>query len=188
MLTPGHAILNSVLLRKKEKNPPYLYIVWGAVAPDLSMLVFFLWNRFVAGYSARYIFEDLYFNSGWAGFIDVFHSFPLLGAVAIFCYLKKLRRSFYFFLSMFVHSLFDFPLHNTDAHRHFFPFSNYKFRSPLSYWDPAHYGSIMAISECLLILVLSFYLWRKISSKTGRLMIFLADIFYVFSIVSHSMR
>ena len=44
----------------------------------------------------------------------------------------------------------DFLLHHNDGHRHFLPFSDFRFVSPVSYWDPRHYGGIVAPLEALL--------------------------------------
>ena len=56
----------------------------------------------------------------------------------------------------------DFFLHNEDARRQFWPLSDYVFRSPVSYWDPARYGQIVAPIEVALVLVLTLLLlWRQ---------------------------
>ena len=47
-----------------------------------------------------------------------------------------------FAASGLAHIACDFFLHHTDAHRQFWPFSDWRFRSPLSYWDSAHYGRV----------------------------------------------
>lgn len=46
----------------------------------------------------------------------------------------------YWFLSMFLHSIADFLLHHDDAHSSLVPFTNWKFQSPVSYYDTRHYG------------------------------------------------
>ena len=40
------------------------------------------------------------------------------------------------FSAALVHLTLDFPLHNDDARAHFWPLTNWKFTSPVSYWDP----------------------------------------------------
>lgn len=187
MLTPGHAILNCAILSETRKKAPFTPIIWGAIVPDLSMLFFFLWNRFVLGIPSKIIFGTLYFTPEWMAFFDVFHSFPLIGAALVISRIKKLRRTTYFFASMFLHSLFDLPLHNSDAHRHFFPLSLYKFNSPFSYWDPKHYGSIMTIVELILVVILSIRLWPKVHSRVGHGLIVLVNILYITSALFHKM-
>jgi hypothetical protein len=46
----------------------------------------------------------------------------------------------------------DLPLHHEDAHRHFLPFTNWRFISPVSYWDPEYHGRIIAVIEILFTL------------------------------------
>jgi hypothetical protein len=62
------------------------------------------------------------------------------------------------FASLLLHTVGDFLLHHTDAHRHFFPFSDWKFYSPISYWDPSHFGAAAAVIEGLVVLAGSLYL------------------------------
>ena len=69
---------------------------------------------------------------------------------------------------MLLHSAFDLPLHHDDAHRHFFPLSDVRFASPLSYWDPAHYGNPMALLELGLVCGASIWLWARFPSRPAR--------------------
>jgi hypothetical protein len=62
----------------------------------------------------------------------------------------------------------DFPVHVDDAHRHFFPLSNFRFRSAVSYWDPNHYGAIAATCEAVMGIALSIWLLRKFNSWIAR--------------------
>ncbi|MEO0497657.1 MAG: hypothetical protein AAF141_09845, partial [Pseudomonadota bacterium] len=49
--------------------------------------------------------------------------------------------------------------------------SDWRFRSPVSYWDPAHYGNIWAPIEGALGLVLAIILFRRFKSVVARAMI-----------------
>ncbi|MDQ6971679.1 MAG: hypothetical protein Q9M30_03440 [Mariprofundaceae bacterium] len=65
---------------------------------------------------------------------------------------------------MFLHSCFDFPLHHNDAHHHFYPLSMWQFHSPVSYWDPAHYGGIAGPVELMVVLAGGAWLLRTTGS------------------------
>jgi hypothetical protein len=82
-------------------------------------------------------------------------------------------------LSLVCHSLLDFPVHHDDAHRHFFPFSNYRFFSPFSYWDPNHYGRIVALIEMTLVLGVTplVFSWLHFSWTKG--IVLAIDLFYL---------
>jgi len=47
---------------------------------------------------------------------------------------------------------------------HFFPFSDYQFISPISYWDPAHFGLWISALEVALMVMGSTYLLRHSES------------------------
>ena len=83
-------------------------------------------------------------------------------------------------LSMVGHSLLDLPVHNDDAHRHFFPFSNYRFISPFSYWDPNHYGRIVAFVEMALVLAVNPIALSLLNSPWTKGIVIAIDLFYLF--------
>jgi hypothetical protein len=67
-----------------------------------------------------------------------------------------------FFSSMLLHVFGDLPLHHDDAHRHFFPFSDWRFVSPVSYWDPAHHGQWAGLIELTgVVAAATFMYWRR---------------------------
>jgi len=73
--------------------------------------------------------------------------------------------------SAILHGLEDLPLHNDDAHRHFFPFSNWRFQSPFSYWDSDYYGNIIGSLEAIAVLIICFFLLRRYPSTRSRILI-----------------
>ncbi|MDE2663045.1 MAG: hypothetical protein OXI39_08585 [Gemmatimonadota bacterium] len=206
MTTPAHAALSLIVLGRSERNA--LPAALGAVAPDLPMLVFYLWERLARGVSEGRIWSERYFDPGWQVVFDIPSSIPLL--VLALCILLMLigRRSTaggiptagaiapagvaatppsarltawaLFVASMILHALGDLPLHREDAHRHFFPFSDWRFTSPVSYWDPAHYGGYAAIGEVLLVLAVSVFLFRAYRGRGRWIVAGVAGVYALF--------
>jgi len=161
--TPAHAIVNLFLFRKTDRETHPVAIVAGALLPDVPMFLFYAWAR-LNGLSERSIWRDGYFDPGWQAVFDTFHSFPLLGLAWLMAWRARMTSLSLFFASMFMHSLFDFPLHHSDAHRHFFPFSNFRFASPVSYWDPAWHGQIVGAIELIAVVAGGAWLLRTARS------------------------
>jgi len=163
MNTPAHAIVNLLLFRKRARETHAVAIIAGALLPDAPMLVFYLWSRLM-GMSEHHIWREGYFDPGWQAVFDAFHSFPLLGLAWLLAWRARMQVIMVFFASMLMHSLFDFPLHHNDAHRHFWPLSDFRFASPVSYWDPAYYGQWMAPLELIVVLAGGAWLLRTAES------------------------
>ncbi|MEM9568834.1 MAG: hypothetical protein AAF974_11065 [Cyanobacteria bacterium P01_E01_bin.34] len=166
MNTPSHVIYNMAMWgteRQRHRFPVFL----GAIAPDVPIFAFYAIAKF-AGYSDSDIWRDLYFQSWVQDLLAPFHAIPLIGLGVVIAWRRQAGTWLAFFISAMLHVLFDFPVHNSDAHRHFFPLSNYRFISPISYWDPDHYGRIIAPLELLSVLVLTLFLYRSVRSRWGR--------------------
>jgi len=163
MNTPAHAIINLLLFGKKHRKTHSIAIIAGALIPDAPMLLFYLWEK-LHGISERVIWGELYNHPAWQALFNSFHSFPLLALACVVAWRARLSVWAIFFASMFCHSLLDFPVHHSDAHQHFFPFSDCRFISPVSYWDPAHFGLWVSALEVLIMLVGSAYLLRSSQS------------------------
>jgi hypothetical protein len=159
--TPGHAIVNLALLGRRDRPELAPAILAGAIVPDLAIVAFYLWQRLVERMPERAIWEVGYFQSAWQPVIDLLHSLPLAALGYVVARLLASAKGGVFFASLALHSLADLPLHHEDAHRHLFPFSDWRFASPLSYWDPRHYGGVGAAAELLLVAIASVVLWRR---------------------------
>jgi len=159
MNTPAHAIINLLLFPKKNREAHSVAIVSGALLPDAPMLVFYAWAR-LNGQSERWIWREGYFDPAWQAVFDTFHSLPLIGLAWLVAWRSKMATLSFFLASMFMHSLFDFLLHHDDAHRHFFPLSDFRFASPVSYWDPAWHGQAAGTVELIVVGVGSVWLLR----------------------------
>ncbi|WP_419950333.1 hypothetical protein [Candidatus Palauibacter sp.] len=200
MTTPAHAALSLIVLGRSERNA--LPVAVGAVAPDVPMLVFYAWERLVRGVSEGRIWSERYFDPGWQVVFDIPSSIPLLilalGVVVLVSQRRastglgpetggagRLRRALstapaLFVASMIVHALGDLPLHREDAHRHFFPLSDWRFTSPVSYWDPAHYGGYAALGEVVLVLAVSVFLFRAYQGRGRWIVAGVAGIYALF--------
>jgi hypothetical protein len=111
--------------------------------------------------------------------VSLFHSIPLAVIGWLIAYYFGRQNLQILFLSMVLHSLGDLPVHNDDAHRHFFPFSNYRFISPISYWDQNHYGSIVSVVEMLLVMLSSYHVFGFVQSSVGKILLILVNCFYL---------
>jgi len=181
MNTPAHIIVNLFLLERKRDDFSCIAATGlGALIPDIPMMIFYFLERVILGYSEATIWKNHYFNSIWTTTItDWVNSIPLLLMGILVCSLFKKKIGVALFMSMLLHSLCDLPLHGSDAHRHFLPFSQFKFVSPISYWDPAYYGHIFFIIEVSMVIFLSIWLLLKQSrSKVMKIWVFMALAFY----------
>ena len=199
MTTPAHAALSLIVLGRSERNA--LPVALGAVAPDAPMLVFYLWERLVRGVSEGRIWSERYFDPGWQVVFDIPSSIPLLAlALCILLVLvgrrstgrfpaagvaatprpARLTAATLFVASMILHALGDLPLHREDAHRHFFPFSDWRFISPVSYWDPEHYGGYAAVGEVVLVLAVSVFLFRAYRGRGRWIVAGVAGVYALF--------
>lgn len=171
MHTPAHVVVNLVILGRKEKPETTFPIVFGALLPDLPMFVFYLYQKVLRQTSEQVIWSQAYYEIGWQVFFDLFNSFPVMALGVALAYFLRARRLTVFFTSMALHGIADFGLHHDDAHRHLFPFSDWRFYSPISYWDPRHFGHIIAPLEAVTVLVACIILARRFTSTTARALI-----------------
>jgi hypothetical protein len=171
MNTPAHAVLNLWALGRKDHPETALPIVIGSVLADLPIVLFYAWTKLVQGLPEPEIWSRAYFE--WEGrwTIDLLHSLPVTGAALLLAWRLGLPRLTALFAGMVLHIPGDFFLHHDDAHRHFFPFSGWRFESPVSYWDPRHYGQFVAPLEMIAVLAGCIVLLRRYESRAARTVI-----------------
>ncbi len=125
------------------------------------MLVFYGLQRIYLGRSEYVIWSSDYFQQHWQYLFDLFHSIPLICTAAFVAWYARKSLWLVFFLSMLLHVAGDLPFHHDDAHAHFLPFSNWRFISPVSYWDPRYYGRYLAVAEIALVFIGALVLTRR---------------------------
>lgn len=97
--------------------------------------------------------------------IAVFNSIPIYLGLAVLGWFAqgKLwgKLVLFFALAALIHMATDLPVHGHDAYRHFWPFSDWRFYSPLSYYERDLYGAWVSALETLIALVSIIVLWRR---------------------------
>ncbi len=181
MNTPAHVVVNLAILGRKDQPETVAPIVTGAIFPDLSMFLFYLHAKVLHGMKEELIWSQAYHEAGWRVLFDIFHSLPLLVLGFVSARYFAANRLAAFFASAVLHSLGDFALHHGDAHRHLFPFSDWRFLSPVSYWDPQHFGHIVGPLEAITVVIGCIILARRFISVRARgLVVSLAALYVLY--------
>ena len=174
MNTPAHLIVAAAAFAHPERErgdgaaKVTFAALFGAILPDLSLYLLFAWARFVQGRSPQQIFNIDYFSDAWQAVFAVDNSIPLWVLVLALAIALRSAIGVAFAGSGLLHLVTDFLLHNDDARRHLWPLSDWVFVSPVSYWDPAHYGHIAGPVEALMCFVLLAMLWQRFSGWVAR--------------------
>jgi membrane-bound metal-dependent hydrolase YbcI (DUF457 family) len=176
MNTQSHILMGALLFGKPLPKLAMAGALGGLV-PDLPMFAIVAGLR-LSGHRFEEIFGKLYWERWWQVCNAVSHSFLLWGALALISGYMILRTSgasapkaallFAFSGAAFVHSCVDFLVHRDDAHMQFWPLSDWKFVSPVSYWDRAHYGDRFGLFEAALGIAMAALLFRRHRSLLTR--------------------
>ena len=135
-------------------------VTLGALAPDLTMLAFYLAMK-ISGVPEFEIWDVRYFEPVWQHSFDIANSIPVYALLALAAWRLGSRSSLLFCVAALVHCVLDLLVHHDDGHRHFYPFTDFRFQSPVSYWDPAHYGRLVGFVEILSFAGIAVWLWRS---------------------------
>jgi hypothetical protein len=179
MMTPTHLVIGAAALARSGEPLRNALVVAGALLPDLSIYVLFAWSRGVLGVSEHEVWDVLYWQEPWQMLSALSNSFPLWGGALVLG--LALRSPFLaaFAGAGLLHLMSDLPVHNADAHVHFWPFTDWRFHSPFSYWDRDHYGGIVSLVELLLMLVLIAVLWRRFRAIWVRALLGVAVVSFI---------
>jgi len=171
MNTPAHLIFGLAAFGKVDAPKVTAAALFGAILPDLSLYLLAGTHLFVLGTSPEVVFGELYFSDLWQTIFKIDNSFLLWGVVLGLG--LALRSAWVVALSgaALLHIGLDFPLHHDDGRAHFWPLTDWVFQSPVSYWDPAHYGGIVGALEILVCLGLCYWLWGKFRTVPMRVLI-----------------
>jgi len=161
MNTPTHLIVAAALLSKRGKPNCNRAVLLGALAPDFSMFVFYLYVKVFTQATSKEIWGTLYWSEPWQTFGAISNSVPIAVAILVFGLWQKRAAVTVFAGAMLTHAALDFPVHADDAHRHFWPLTDWRYQSPVSYWDPSHHGVIGSSLELILLVIAIIVLWKR---------------------------
>lgn len=187
MITPSHIIYGWALAKATKSEPDRkrtLAFVAGGFIPDLPVYTFFVVHTFLLGTAQREMWDTLYFDSAWTPFITLSHSLLIWPLLLLFASCTKRMILKYVAISALLHITLDFFVHHDDAYRHFWPISEWKFMSPISYWDPQHYGQWVGAIDSIVIVGLLGWLYTVYTNKKARIGIGLVIVLYVASTIA----
>ncbi|MEL7543966.1 MAG: cobalamin biosynthesis protein CobQ [Pseudomonadota bacterium] len=185
MQTPTHLLVAAAVLAAPQAPRRNTALIAGALLPDLSIYVLFAWSK-IARIPERQVWDVIYWQEPWQTLSALSNSVPLWGLVLAMGMLvaRSWRTAGILIVvtavAALLHLALDFPFHHDDAHKHFWPLTDWRFASPLSYWDPAHHGRSVAIAEvalavgCVVVLWLRFASWRVRGILVGALTAYVA--------------
>ena len=204
MNTQTHLLVAAALFCRPNRPKRNAAVIAGAFVPDLGVYALFVWSK-LAGVPEREVWRTIYFGEPMQTVQAVFNSVPLYAMLLIagmmllapasrpvtagnaptrpnwgwWRFVDERSALGLFAFAALVHLAGDLPLHAEDAHRHFWPLTDWRFYSPVSYWDPSHYGNVFSWVEAALGAALAVVLFRRFRAWWVRALCVLAIAFYV---------
>lgn len=168
MNTPTHILIALLVTDKASKHSlaqqhrtsATLAATLGALLPDITMFIFYAWEKFNNVPEAT-IWQVDYYADFWQPFFNIPNSIPMFATLLVFGLWLRSPITIWLAVAALLHLLLDLLLHHDDAHQHFWPISTWTWQSPLSYWDPEHGGDWFRWFEIIFAVGLaSMLLWR----------------------------
>ncbi len=178
MNTQAHVVAGLWCFGRRRQPELAWPLAIGGLLPDAPMFVFYAVQK-IRGVAEATIWTQRYFDSGWQTFFDLFNSLPLMALAALVAWRCRLPALMAVVAAMALHALLDLPLHHEDAHRHLFPFSDWRFASPISYWDPARHGAIASLVEIIGVAAGIAVVWRRFPQRSVRVLLGLIAASYI---------
>ncbi len=180
MNTPAHLIFGATAFSRKDQKGSLTAAILGAFVPDLSLYAMVGVSIFILGVPAQTVFREYYYSDAWQAVFAVDNSFFLWGVLLGIALWRSWRLVAIFAASALLHLALDFPLHTHDARQHFWPFSDWVYNGPVSYWDSRAHAGIVGPIEGGLSVLFSAILLRRFADWRIRALILallLAEIF-----------
>lgn len=186
MNTPAHVLIAVAVAGQPASKARNAALIVGALFPDLMLFVMVAWERWINGLSFDRVFGEAYYSDFWQQIFAVNNSAPVFATFLVLGLWLRAEWLWAFGLAALLHVICDLPLHHDDAHVHFWPFTDWVFTSPVSYWDPRHHGVVAGWIEAGLSLALAVILLRRFKSVIARTAIIVGlGIEWVFSVGGH---
>ncbi len=176
MNTQAHLIASLVAFGKKNEKSTIIGAIIGGLLPDIAMFLMIPY-AWMVGYTDLWSEAGFYHNNeAFDYYMMVMNSIPLWLLLAFMGWKFKKAGMMAMGLGAALHCAVDLGLHHNDGHAHFWPFSNWVYQSPISYWDPAYYGIYFTIFEVILTFGLIVYIYKKFQSKKWAIILLVINI------------
>lgn len=183
MNTPTHTLLALALLTKRGDRKRNLAVLSGALIPDMAIFLWAPYQSLVNGVSGEDMWRELYFQPPMQTLIAWFNSIPIYALLAVISFAARGKLwgqlLLVFSLAALIHMATDLPVHADDAYRHFWPLTDWRFYSPLSYWDSDHHSRWVSLFEVTLAFGCIVLLWRRFPMRWSKAMLGALSLFYM---------
>lgn len=178
MQTPTHVLIAAAAFARPGAAPINAAALAGGFLPDAFLFAVWGWSK-IAGVAESDLWSQVYWTEQVQLGQAVSNSFPLFVAVLLGALALKKRTAAVLAGAALLHLVCDFLLHAKDAHQHFWPLSSWRFESPVSYWDPAHFGVYVGAFEAVIGIALIAVLCRRFSALWIRSALVIAGLTYL---------
>ena len=183
MNSPTHTLLALALLSKRGDKKRNWAVLFGSLIPDAAIYLWAPYQSLVNGVSGEQMWRELYFAAPMQNLIAYFNSIPIYGALAVLGYVMRAKvwgkLLLFFALAALIHMATDLPVHNHDAYRHFWPFSDWRFISPFSYYEREHHAGWVSLIEAAIALSSIVVLWRRFPKLWVKVVLSILTMFYI---------
>ncbi|MBN8590599.1 MAG: metal-dependent hydrolase [Anaerolineae bacterium] len=188
MQLPSHLLITAFIdqhVSEKHVRKHTLAFLLGSVLPDFPFAVltllysaYYKWFGSLPPNSTSNVMEYLHFelffrDPVWIIGHNTFHSLVVNISLLMIGVIGMRYRSYWgftlFWLSagMGIHTVIDVFTHTNDGPLIFFPINwTFRFRSPVSYWEPDHFGATFMIIEysvdaAIVTYLLARWMWYR---------------------------
>ncbi len=161
MNTPAHVLLGVAVCGTPGSKSRNTAALVGSVLPDATIVGMVAWQGWVIGRTGPQIFGIDYFTPFWQEVFAVSNSLPLFFLCAVLGLLFRRSWIVAFAAAAILHVFADLPLHADDGHPPFWPFSEWIFASPYSYWDVRYGGGYLAPAEFVLTVAMAVWMFGR---------------------------
>jgi hypothetical protein len=179
MNTWFHGVANLTLAQRLTRRAPWLRIpvvFYASLLPDIPLFILTMWYFVVYEVGFGPAYDTFYYEHPlWVISHNIFHGPLVIATVALAGRMLWQRSAgaasrparagavlMSFAFGTGLHSVLDIFTHNDDGPLLLFPFDwSIRFSSPVSYWDPAHYGLWVLPVETVATIAMTIYLIRR---------------------------
>lgn len=183
MMTTTHVLMAAALTTRPHMKGALITFGWlGGFVPDAPMFMMVAASRMGATETQNLWRQPdgLYWTWPWGTAIDYSHSIPIWGVLLLLGYLLWRRARdrwreiglivFVVAAGAFLHSFVDLLVHTNDAHAQFLPVSEWRFHSPVSYYQRDHYGLWVGLLEAAIGISIAVWIVTRFKPRPPRIL------------------